>query len=202
MDIIPPSLPENSTKQCKICKIVKPLFEYRINAATRKEEHLCIKCRKPTKKKPEIPEGCGMCYTCHETKPVSEFSSCRALRNGNQSQCKKCDNERLHKRDADPVYREERLKRKRAYRCQKDYGMSLAEIQQKLDSQDRKCEICSIAVSGASKSKPDRSVVDHCHATNKVRGILCSNCNLALGLVKDNPDILRSAIEYLKKYSE
>jgi len=39
--------------------------------------------------------------------------------------------------------------------------------------------------------------VDHCHETNKIRGLLCFNCNLLLGHAKDNISILSNAIEYL-----
>lgn len=50
------------------------------------------------------------------------------------------------------------------------------------------CEIC-----GSS----DRLVVDHDHETNALRGVLCSNCNTAIGLMKDDPIRLERAIAYL-----
>nr|WP_308440241.1 endonuclease VII domain-containing protein [Streptomyces mashuensis] len=40
--------------------------------------------------------------------------------------------------------------------------------------------------------------VDHCHATDKVRGVLCFSCNAALGQFKDRPDALRRAADYLE----
>lgn len=53
------------------------------------------------------------------------------------------------------------------------------------------CEICG------KLSFPYR---DHCHKTGKQRGILCVNCNLGIGIFKDNTDFLKSAIEYLEKH--
>ena len=44
----------------------------------------------------------------------------------------------------------------------------------------------------------DPACMDHNHMTNEPRGILCANCNTALGLFKDSPSVLRKAEEYLK----
>jgi hypothetical protein len=41
--------------------------------------------------------------------------------------------------------------------------------------------------------------IDHCHKTGKVRGVLCSECNSAIGKLKDDPDLLRKAIVYLER---
>jgi Recombination endonuclease VII len=46
------------------------------------------------------------------------------------------------------------------------------------------------------------SYKDHCHKTGKRRGKLCLNCNLGLGLFKDNPKLLKKAIRYLKKWKK
>jgi hypothetical protein len=46
-----------------------------------------------------------------------------------------------------------------------------------------------------------RLAIYHCHTTGKVRGLLCVNCNLAIGLLKDNPDLLNKAASYLKGWS-
>ena len=74
--------------------------------------------------------------------------------------------------------------------------MSLQEFQERLVSQHGKCKICTrelqlIALSG------DSVVVDHCHVTGKVRGLLCNECNRGLGYFKDNIMSLTKAIEYL-----
>jgi hypothetical protein len=58
-------------------------------------------------------------------------------------------------------------------------------------NQNELCLICGI--------KPDELHCDHDHATGKIRGLLCARCNMAIGLFKDNPVFLRSAIEYLER---
>lgn len=41
--------------------------------------------------------------------------------------------------------------------------------------------------------------VDHCHETDAVRGLLCSKCNFAIGLLDDNPEYATKAAEYLRR---
>lgn len=60
-----------------------------------------------------------------------------------------------------------------------------------LDSFDGKCELCEVEI-----EKPH---LDHCHETGKIRGWLCRNCNVGLGMFKDDTEILQKAIKYLSK---
>jgi hypothetical protein len=78
---------------------------------------------------------------------------------------------------------------------QKLYGLSLEDYEEMLDQQDGKCAICG--------STPDlrRLCVDHDHATGQVRGLLCRSCNLALGSMQDNIELLENAIAYLVKFN-
>jgi hypothetical protein len=63
-------------------------------------------------------------------------------------------------------------------------------------SQKGKCAICEeLYILGSPKGL----YIDHCHKTNRVRGLLCSTCNSALGKFKDSESILKRAIEYLRK---
>lgn len=63
-------------------------------------------------------------------------------------------------------------------------------------SRTTKCEICSKT---AQENKKALSV-DHCHKSGRFRGMLCSKCNLAIGLLNDDISTLKKAIKYLKKY--
>ena len=61
-----------------------------------------------------------------------------------------------------------------------------------IESQNNKCKVCKTDLEPGKKTH-----VDHDHATGAVRGILCNHCNLALGLIKDDPKILQAMIDYL-----
>lgn len=62
--------------------------------------------------------------------------------------------------------------------------------------QDGRCAICSTTEPGHGHVV---FVVDHCHQTGKVRGLLCRNCNAAIGLLGDDPKVLRVAAVYIER---
>lgn len=71
------------------------------------------------------------------------------------------------------------------------YGLSKTDYEALRQAQKGRCKICG--------QKPKQLVVDHCHETRRVRGLLCNRCNVLLGMSGDNIDILKSAIKYLRK---
>ena len=78
----------------------------------------------------------------------------------------------------------------------KRYGLTIEQKQAMIDAQDGKCAICK-----SDLETTHNVCVDHCHKTNKIRGILCRKCNLGIGHLNDSPQILKSAQMYLEKYS-
>lgn len=74
-----------------------------------------------------------------------------------------------------------------------NYNISLEKYNLLLENQNGKCKICK-------RDCPTQKslAVDHNHKTNQVRGLLCKNCNIGLGMFFDNIDFLESAVLYLK----
>ncbi len=93
--------------------------------------------------------------------------------------------------------------RARCITCQNNmqsYGITGPARTALWEGQGRKCKVCSIAVEFYREGPMDRrACVDHCHETGKIRGVLCSTCNLVLGKVKDNPYRLRELANYLEE---
>ena len=88
-------------------------------------------------------------------------------------------------------YRQSRLKKK--------YGITIEQYEAMAAKQGGKCLACGEVPKG--KAHAARLHLDHCHASGRLRGMLCYQCNLALGLVKDNIQILEGLIAHLKRTS-
>lgn len=81
----------------------------------------------------------------------------------------------------------------RAHRIRK-YGITIKEYNEMLKSQDFRCAICETEIDQKTLN------IDHCHITNKVRGILCTKCNVGLGHLEKtfiSNDLLDKALAYL-----
>ena len=86
--------------------------------------------------------------------------------------------------------------RAKEYRLKSKYGITLTENNVLLQKQNNKCKICLVEFSNVTPN------VDHCHTTNKIRGLLCRACNTGLGQFKDNTKLLTKAINYLEEHNE
>lgn len=94
------------------------------------------------------------------------------------------------------------------------YGITPEEYEALRVAQNYRCAICGrhedeVSVGrgrprkdGTPTAASSRLVVDHCHGTNGVRGLLCANCNTGLGYFKDSLAALAAAMDYLSRYYE
>lgn len=155
------------------------------------------------------------CSLCKIEKDESLFSNDKYSKDGKTSSCKEC------RRKKDKEYREKNKdkvkkrneknwkKRKEFYSSEKGiessrrshlkrkYNMKLEEYNDLLESQKNTCAICN---NYETTSRNRFLTVDHCHDTNKIRGLLCNNCNRVLGLVGENINTLEGMIKYLIKH--
>lgn len=75
------------------------------------------------------------------------------------------------------------------------FGITLDEYNSMLEAQGGTCAICKGPPRGKSWR---RLVVDHCHVTGQLRGLLCDTCNRTLGLLHDNLQVAQAAASYLQ----
>ena len=128
------------------------------------------------------------CKVCGIEKNISDFYTGRR-------DCKDCKNAAARKKYVDdPETTQRNLIRMRERAKERRYGITQEQFDEMLVDQNSQCKICSIEFKGTKYTH-----IDHCHDTNRVRGLLCNDCNLALGQFNDNTDIMDNAIKYLQK---
>lgn len=176
-------------RPCSKCKFSKSLDEFDKNISGHLgHDSECSECKRrrgelyrrdkgirPQRKVPILTDTLGNptdreCYRCQKMLPLSQFNKHAMAYLGVHPYCKQCSAER---------------------HLIGKYGLTSADKAQLHKTQGEACAICreSVALSEIH--------VDHCHSTGKVRGLLCSSCNKALGLLKDNPTSCLNMAAYL-----
>lgn len=126
--------------------------------------------------------GNRLCNGCNEFLPLSDYYL-KANSKLGTTLCKKCSNKST------------REYVKSVYRYSK-YSITEEQFNAQLEKQKNSCAICDKEF----VSKKDIKI-DHCHATNKFRGLLCHHCNVGIGHLKDSIQLLNNSIKYLKKWT-
>lgn len=111
---------------------------------------------------------------------------------------KRRDAHRAYDKSRYSTLKSERKVYDRRVLLKKNFNMTQEDYDKLLTIQDKKCAIC-LATDPKNK-RYKYSPVDHDHATNKIRGLLCSPCNLLLGNANDDVTVLTRAIAYLTKH--
>jgi hypothetical protein len=142
------------------------------------------------------------CIKCKETKPLDEFSFADQITERRKNTCKACtklyyqqyknDNPDKLKTKWKQASKKYHTTERRRNKTLRQYGLTEDTYNEMYDEQDGKCYIC----------KEDLTlVIDHCHASNILRKLLCNGCNIGLGAFKDDPELLRSAALYLEMFN-
>lgn len=125
-----------------------------------------------------VKDGIRPCRTCGKSKSVSDFSGRTNRASKTASRCRECMR---------PTTRWKRLKER--------YGIDRETFERMTADQGGLCAICH---------RPPQIWrhldVDHCHETNRVRGLLCRKCNVGIGAMEDVPDRMRAAAAYIESH--
>jgi len=118
---------------------------------------------------------------------------------------KRLETQRRYKKSLSPEQKEKKRKQDRERHALKKYGITEEMYHDMCTEQGDMCRICKKHKNDIPlPDKPRQGqqsrafVIDHCHETHKVRGLLCGKCNTALGGFNDDVGLLRTAIEYLE----
>ncbi len=163
-------------KTCGKCKVEQPISNFFRNK--RSKDGLRWDCK-----------SCNSTYTnsCYKTN-LSFREKAKARAKTYYSNNKEQVIKRLH---GDRIVRKDRILKHK-------YGVGIEVYNTMLKNQDFRCKVCNV-----ESSKGNRSLcIDHNHTTGKVRGLLCHNCNVALGLVREKIEVLNGLIKYLEEFNE
>jgi Recombination endonuclease VII len=119
-----------------------------------------------------VPEGFRWCPDCKQAVAYEDYARNAATASGFGSRCKPCHN--AHNKEAYWVRR---------------YGLPRAGVDEIRLKQSNRCALCG---------EPDPEHLDHDHGHDFVRALLCQRCNFALGLLRDDPDLMRAAADYIE----
>jgi len=149
------------------------------------------------------------CSVCKNKKNFDQFFFIRYNKNGSslyRAKCNDCYNEHYKEKhrsknelERKKVYQERKSKTtfisRKNDRLMRRFGISLNDFEIMIKNQNNSCYICQKKFTSQRNAN-----VDHDHKTSKVRKLLCTPCNTTLGLLKENSDVFKSCIEYLKEH--
>ncbi len=191
-----------SSSICTRCKTEKPLFDFSDHPASSNGKQSqckdcfaerarikrigkpCMTCGKP--KEVGVPRGARLCLSC-----ASVCYVCKVNERAKQHRmCKQCMAkwEKSRRSTADDKHKERVARIASKYRVKKSFAATLAVL--------KHCDAC-----GKECTRVGELHVDHCHETESVRGVLCFNCNAALGHLGDSVDRLQMLIRYMENYA-
>jgi hypothetical protein len=154
------------------------------------------------------------CSTCKRRLSLDAYYKRSKAADGLMYRCKDCCRDAYNKRYSDdPNFREQRARHTRSHyeanaekirrsrrRNLNKYGLTMDQFEEMNDKQNGLCAICGRSpYEGQENPRKSRLSVDHDHETGRVRGLLCDPCNTGIGLFKEDPNRMMSAITYLQE---
>lgn len=146
---------------------------------------------------PKLPDGILKICKIHGS--LTSLGVYKKFKDKDWLYCRECikeSNKRTKKKNGH--------KRKFFQIANKKIKVPISYYDELLKKQNNTCAICKkpeTVILIQTNTKPKRLAIDHCHKTNKIRGLLCQKCNTAIGAFNDSIEMLQSAIKYLEKYN-
>lgn len=167
-------------KICKQCGVEKELDLFYVDRRQKSgRSSACISCIKP-----KLAEH----YQKNKPKRLAQV---KAYREANK-ETRKAYSRAYQRKNAKKILAQ---RKDSGYDLEYKYGLSLSQYACLLSAQNGTCKICGAR---PEDCRPHgRLNVDHDHDTGKVRGLLCNQCNVALGGFRDSPALLLNAVKYL-----
>ncbi len=204
--------------RCKKCtraykKKYRAQNRERLNAKQRARTAEAWKAKGPPRvdNTPLVTEAGRLCSKCGGRFSLAHFTKHAGCRDGLARRCNACARKQhaeWRERNQEHTLAAGRAAQQRGYwsdpekarlKLKKDrFGLTAEGWARMLVEQGHRCAICRCEFENTFSSN-QRACVDHCHSTGKIRGILCNACNTALGMLKDNPDIVDAASAYLRR---
>lgn len=180
-------LAKEDKRRCPRCNLVKRLDEYnRVSKVSSRVHSWCKSCHREAQGFNEhphadlikanrslIPQQLKHCLVCREIKPYEDFYKFKGI-GGRHPWCKAC------------IGRKARMEK---------YGLTLEEVF--AAEAVTHCEVCSVTLDTGDTGTERH--FDHDHETGKYRGILCERCNVALGLMRDDAQIIEKMASYVRR---
>lgn len=140
------------------------------------------------------------CPSCDSFFPLDNFHKDARGTLGLTRRCKQCHSGKSYQsRIKRPNLRSERYESMRKWMLDSKYNLTVEDFERLLKQQRGLCKICGTKPEKWWSNEANGGLsIDHHHACGKVRGLLCSNCNTAIGLLGENDKNLKRAIKYLK----
>lgn len=135
-----------------------------------------------------------ICNTCNVKKDETDFYVSNTYI---YHHCKQCNSEKSKAWYA--KNKDVKLASALKWHYKDKYGITLEQRQELFDKQNGKCAICSCEMHLDGNLNATQAVIDHCHSSGKIRGMLCNLCNQGLGHFKDKIEALEQAIKYLEE---
>lgn len=167
----------------------------------------------PVRQSRSAGESFLVCSLCRELLPAEEFNWKGTAKRHRMSRCKACALAVDRESRVDPAYRRRQYQRVLAAHARRTpeeriaRNFRISAIRLGIDpdliaayrvGHDNLCEICGKTAQESNQTKT-RLCIDHDHETGEFRGLLCTSCNVMLGIAEDNPEILLAAARYLRK---